>query len=71
MKPDAENTARHALHHVLAGMMKSYDEPMAAETHLARAVVILQQDADLSKFDSKMIEQIKRCMTMVTGKKYE
>lgn len=69
--PSLENISLYALQNVLVSMLKADEAPCSAEMHLAIAVVALQQHADCSKLDSELTEQLKHCMSMVTGKQYD
>jgi len=69
--PKFNSAAQLALQNILVSMLKADEAPCSAEMHLAQAVVILQQFVDCSNLDAELAEQVKYCMTIVTGKQYE
>lgn len=69
--PTTENISLYALRNILVSMLKADEAPCSAEMHLAMAVVALQQQADCSTLDDELTEQLKHCMSMVTGKHYD
>lgn len=69
--PSQDNVSLFALRNILVAMLKEDEAPCSAEMHLAMAVAALQQHVDCSKLDAELAEQLKHCMTMVTGKHYD
>lgn len=63
IKPTPQQIAKHAIECIIIAMLKQDDEILlSAESHLAEAVLVLNQLAELSGFDdTDMNEQLIHC----------
>lgn len=60
---------KSAIQHILSAMLKQDNSPCSAEMHLAQAVMILNQIAEIDSLkDAEMMEQLLHCRNLILGK---
>lgn len=69
ISPTPTAVAYQAMKDILDAMIKLEDSPCSAEMHLARAVVVLNQFAEVTCFhDTDLTDKLSHCHKLVLGR---